>query len=192
MKQEEWDSYDWRQRVEVANKKSPVCSPDWEDLEFLYDTVKKDKPYSILEYGCGMSTIVMAKALEELGGNRGLLALENDPFFFTSFGNFFYSYHNTKFWVVFSAISNHPPTFLRYIYCPVDTADLVYIDGPMLLDNYRIVTNFMDLRPYPKKFIVDGRTDQVVYMQTMLGSMYEIDINKDSYRTTFTKEDKNG
>ncbi len=186
---EAWDSYDWRKRVEIANNQAHVCVPDWDDLEFLYDTVKRDKPYSILEFGCGMSTIVMAKALEELEGLRSLVALENDPWFFMGFGTFFRLYHKEAD-VVFSAISNRHPMFIHYEWCPVNSAELVYVDGPMLLNNYKIVDNFMDLLPYPKKFVVDGRTDQVAFMRTMLGSMYEIELYQKGARTVFTKLDQ--
>lgn len=39
--------------------------PKWDDLARLYSLVRERKPFTILEFGSGFSTVVMAHALQE-------------------------------------------------------------------------------------------------------------------------------
>jgi hypothetical protein len=61
------------------NSKRPHESfaPDWYDLWLLYNDVRTLRPKSILEYGSGVSTVVLAHALRENGSGK-LTSLESD------------------------------------------------------------------------------------------------------------------
>lgn len=52
--------------------------PRWEDLWTLYSIVRAKKPKLVLEYGSGVSTILLAQALWQNGSGR-LISLENAP-----------------------------------------------------------------------------------------------------------------
>lgn len=62
--------------LEVGGVKA--LSPAWDDLWTLYSTIRQKKPALVLEYGSGVSTILMAQALWENGAGK-LISLENAP-----------------------------------------------------------------------------------------------------------------
>ena len=60
-------------------------APKWDDLARLHKLVRQRKPFTILEFGSGFSTVVMAHALQQNwseyqelpAGGGGLFAAEN-------------------------------------------------------------------------------------------------------------------
>ena len=61
-------------------------APKWDDLARLHKLVRQRKPFTILEFGSGFSTVVMAHALQQnwseyqelpAGGGGDLFAAEN-------------------------------------------------------------------------------------------------------------------
>lgn len=47
----------------VAKRPSGSLKPDYADLWFLYSLITKRRPKVVLEFGSGVSTVVMARAL---------------------------------------------------------------------------------------------------------------------------------
>jgi hypothetical protein len=66
--------------IKEFNSKRPRESfaPDWYDLWLLYNDVRTMRPKWILEYGSGVSTVVLVHALRENGAGR-MTSLESDP-----------------------------------------------------------------------------------------------------------------
>jgi len=61
---------------EIISRRPPYAmKPDYNDLIFLWDTVRKRKPKVILEFGSGWSTYVIASAIatNAAEGNKGFL-----------------------------------------------------------------------------------------------------------------------
>jgi predicted O-methyltransferase YrrM len=56
--------------------RSYAGSPDF--LNILYDQVKEHRPTTILDCGSGLSTVVMARCLQQLGGGM-VVSLDHDP-----------------------------------------------------------------------------------------------------------------
>lgn len=55
-----------------------AASPDF--LNILYEHLTAHRPQTIIECGSGLTTIVTARALQQLGGGR-LISLDHDPYF---------------------------------------------------------------------------------------------------------------
>jgi len=105
--------------------------PDFVDLYYLYAHIRAHRPSTVLEFGSGFSTAVMAHALARNGEGR-LFSLEA-----------------SQDWAKFSsdslpsdlkryaAVAYRPPVAVTVLgqatYCfeapPVDSAELIYIDG---------------------------------------------------------------
>ncbi len=50
--------------------------PDYGDLFYLYAYIRSERPRRVLEYGSGISTLVMALALRQNGGESRLVSIE--------------------------------------------------------------------------------------------------------------------
>ena len=68
--------------------------------------------------------------------------------------------------------------------------DFVYVDGPPLISHRSIVFDVAEIFPKPEVFVVDGRNDQVAFMRTMMGALYDIEQDDKNFRTTFRRKRK--
>jgi predicted O-methyltransferase YrrM len=60
----------------AAERDNDSFTPDYVDLTLLYEAVKIVRPRHVLELGSGLSTLTMAKALDELDEGARLTAIE--------------------------------------------------------------------------------------------------------------------
>lgn len=191
---------DWKAKAEKIAAEQPknAIEIDWDDLNYLHDLVLETKPMTILEYGSGYSTLAMYAALEELG--RGVIhALESDPIFYfmnyQSFGPYMEFNHNRDFRqrqqgkITFSPVETVGMQECRYIFSPITSADFVYVDGPYLFGEMRAITNPYNLSPLPDTMVIDGRPAQMLYTHTRFTDFYDIDIDRENFRSTLRLKD---
>jgi len=152
----------------------PALSPKMEDLSRLYNLIIEKRATTVLELGCGYSTLVIAKALEE--NRKWFEALENKP-----------EVRNQNVWECWSIDTNEKwiiecQTKLRcqvtfkhcecysegnreqmshfYIDKPQIIPDFIYIDGPdpMQVHNWGINMPMSDDLLYLEPILIPGTT----------------------------------
>ena len=130
---------------ELLYEGQPSLPPQKDDLERLYKLIKNNFCVTVLEFGCGYSTFVIAKALEE--NKHDFESLENKPIVRNS--NMFkcFSVDTNKRWaneVESKLDSNLVNFFWSYAYAtkhegqlcsyyrslPDIIPDFIYLDGP--------------------------------------------------------------
>ncbi len=105
--------------------------PDFVDLYYLYSHIRAHRPATVLEFGSGVSTAVMAHALARNGQGR-LFSLEASEDWAKSSSNSLPSDLKR-----YATVEYRPPVAVNILgqatYCfeapPVDSADLIYVDG---------------------------------------------------------------
>jgi hypothetical protein len=61
----------------VAARPPAAFPPDYDDLWYLYHTVLRQRPRTVLEVGSGCSTLVLALALQHVGTPAQMVSLDN-------------------------------------------------------------------------------------------------------------------
>lgn len=119
-------------------KKSKTTGCSWIDLWTLYKFVRKMKPKEILEFGPGLSTLVICYALkknEKEGYDGKITSLEENEFYYNmaienhldhlkKYVDFILSPKIEKFYYLFRGVG--------YEKIPQKNYDFVFIDGPTL------------------------------------------------------------
>ena len=133
---------------------SPALAPQYEDLERLYNLIIEKRATTVLEFGCGYSTIVITKALAE--NKKWFEALPEKP-----------EVRNLNLWECHSIDTNEKwtnvisglcdATLYKRICCSVGwrnmtctaysampqiTPDFIYIDGP---DPNQVIGGYYDM-----------------------------------------------
>ena len=132
----------------VSGKLNIPFPPVAEDLARLHRLIRKRKAFTVLEFGSGLSTIVMADALSK--NKADFLALEEKPELRNRFMFQIFSVESDKQWIEHSQ-SNFPKHFLEHVNfhyseIKIDTfngrichfydnlpdivPDFIYLDGP--------------------------------------------------------------
>ena len=154
--------------------------PDWDDLHSLWNLITEGGYKTIVEYGPGYSSIVLANALPEDGT---MLSIESDPAFFTIIQSVMFSTFKESVLygkkrggaaIVFSPIETINSFMCRYSYVPKIGPDFVYIDGPALIHNVQVMTNIFEDTTIPAMIVVDGRKIQVKVIKAVFGPFYDV------------------
>ena len=132
----------------VSGKLNIPFPPVAEDLARLHRLIRKRKAFTVLEFGSGLSTIVMADALSK--NKADFLALEEKPELRNRFMFQIFSVESDKKWIDYSQ-SNFPKHLLEHVNyhyseVKIDTfngrichfydnlpdivPDFIYLDGP--------------------------------------------------------------
>ena len=183
-------------------------NPEILDLARIYNFVKQEKPFTILEFGVGYSTIVMAQALYEnfLSFDKNKKKrIRNSKMFQI------HSVDTSKKWIrnTSKKIPNHLKRFIKFHHSKVETIlyngevchvyskipninpEFIYLDGPHPLDPvgkiYDISFNCKERTPVSAdicflestllpgtSILVDGRTNNVRFLQRNLKRKYKI------------------
>jgi hypothetical protein len=160
----------------VANllRKVPANAipPDWCDLRFLYEQTLARKPRSVVEFGSGCSTVVIAQAL--VGNGRGhLYSIESDEHWAEVTASYLASEHRQVCSIHHCPIieENGPRgAALRYTSVPKVEADFVYVDGPELSEAYPVSSDPLDMQLSANCFVViDGRKPTFNFLRRNLG-----------------------
>jgi hypothetical protein len=179
---------------------------DFLDLKFLYKLIVNKKVSTVLEFGAGYSTLVMAEALKfnsKYNINTKIYILESEKKWIKILKKKLIKYTNYK--IIYSKCNMHlvgmTPCHV-YRNLPNITPDLIYLDGPdpssikskIFNLNYQKDNNPMsaDVLLYEYKLkpgamiVVDGRQNNVIFLKNNLKRKYKCKYYRLCHRTTFT------
>lgn len=157
----------------LAGRPPDALAPDSDDLLFLFNMVRRKRPKCILEFGSGCSTRAMAEGLKKnmLAGDTGarLISIEQDP----RWAEATKSYLGNDFPMV--EILHRPAVGIQYEGRPAwrfeDVpplkADMVYLDGPVLVPGRDVAVDILELESELSDtctIIVDGRWENVTFL----------------------------
>ena len=121
----------------IETRPAKAMAPIYADMWFLYQTVRKERPGVILEFGSGCSTQVMAHALlknqQTLGLDGYLYSLEVDDHYVEVTRNHIPTYLQGFYEVVPSEVvdGEHEDTpVVRHTNIPDVAPDMIYLDSP--------------------------------------------------------------
>ncbi len=135
----------------------------------IYKTVRKLKPNYVLECGCGISTIIISRALQENG--RGVLVSMEQ---YESFGNVIAAMVDSSVQMRISDVIEtqyNDIKGVRYSEIPDYAYDLVFVDGPTTktvdLDAFYILEKNPTAR-----ILIDCRVSTIHALQTKYSGTY--------------------
>lgn len=163
--------FSWIKLSKTYNKKfnSPfahgklLIKPDLTDLYFLYQIITKTKRTTVLEFGCGFSTLIMSLALEDnkkkymeqvknlrrndafkifsVDDSKKYIKICEDRIkkYDKNLKNFQIKYSNSNFINFFGNLS------IKYKHLPKTSPDFIYIDGPSQLNISNTKTSGFDI-----------------------------------------------
>ena len=165
---------------EIFSKRpKDALPPVYEDLEFLYDYVTEKRCKTILEFGSGCSTLVMAEDSQKttLVGLT-VFSFDDDRKWLWETQKmilkdmeYAVSLHYALVNIAYLACSRTIPCFH---YCNGDNSiipDLIYLDGPELTKDVRVTIDplFYEHKMCPgTAIIVDGREENVEFLKAHL------------------------
>ena len=199
-------------------------NPEIIDLARIYNFIKKEKPFTILEFGVGYSTIVMAQALYE---NYCTFDKDKKKKIRNSKMFQIYSVDTSKKWITNTSkkIPNHLRKFIKLNHSKVKTIlyngevchvysripdinpEFIYLDGPHPLDPVGNINNisfnckertpisadicFLESTLLPgTSILVDGRTNNVRFLERNLKRKYQIKWDRHGDVTFFKLTEK--
>lgn len=177
-----WAKFKLRRYLFLFKKRQSVTPgafpPDYLDLWFLYETVRKRMPRVVLEFGCGCSTIILAQALKD-NGSGFLYSLDCDPYWIEAakktipdyLGRFYSIQYSKKIETEYRGI----PVF-RHGGTLAITPDILYLDSPELTEERQAAVDPLELEnSFPPNFymIVDGRRLNVEFLKKYLKGKYK-------------------
>jgi len=149
----------------------------------LYESIRRDKPHHVLEFGTGASTAYMALALlenETRAGNKGgmLVSVESEKEFLEHQKEIFPEELKRFVDFVYGPVTTRDfkgrPGFV-YKNVPSRPYDLIWVDGPALNETVRFSGDVVDLLPAcsPKvRVLFDGRDETAQAVINLIGSAY--------------------
>jgi len=151
-----------------AKRSEEAIEPAWQDLWFLHNWVKEKKPQTILEFGSGCSTVVMAHALWH--NRRGWIDSVEDRLEWLSetqkITPSYLSAISTIYHCNVSLEEYEGQSVLRYWPSFPTKPDFIFLDGPVSFEKASVTINPLELEPsFPKGFtmIVDARAPTVSF-----------------------------
>jgi len=187
-----WGQYKLRQHdalgalvTFLANRPPSAIPPNYADLWFLYQAVRKRKPRVIIEFGSGCSTAILAQALQN-----------NHQESSTSSG-YLYSIDADQYWSTLAAQAIPEPLrkFCETSYSPVQEIEyegilgfrhaqvpdvvpnFLYLDGPGLTPERQVAVDVLDIeaRLQPDFYmVIDGRKANSQFLQKHLKRRYRV------------------
>ena len=174
----------------LAERADGAFPPHWGDLWYLYREIRRRRPRAVLEFGCGFSTLVIARALadnrrdhgdegifcsvdcSEEWANAARAALPGD---LAPFCRITHSPLVTE--------ERHGRRVFRHDVLPDISPDFVYLDGPEFPEGLprgdHIAADLLAIEPrLPARFfgIIDGREQNVRFLGAHLTGEYTITI----------------
>jgi predicted O-methyltransferase YrrM len=150
--------------------------PDYSDLWFLYQAVRTHRPTTLLEFGSGCSTVVLAFGLHQNGAGH------------------LWSVDGEKAWVhaTEAALPKDLRPFVTVVHSPVReddrdvpglshehvpgiSPDFVYLDGPPLTRQRQVAFDVLDLEARLRPgclIVIDGRRKNAQYLSRRLTRDY--------------------
>jgi hypothetical protein len=160
----------------LARPKTSI-PPDFPDLWYLYQTVRKRKPRTILEFGSGCSTAVLAKAVID-NGQGYLISVDAEPHWAESTAKALPSSVRGVYEVIYSPVVEveyqGTPGF-RHAKIPNVAPNYLYLDGPPLTPERQVAIDVLEMEHHlPSDFfmVVDGRRQNTEFLRKHLKRSY--------------------
>lgn len=169
----------------LTSRPQEAFPPNCADLWFLYQTVRRRKPRTILEFGSGCSTVILAQALwenrREANDRQGrLYSIESDAHWRDVTARCMPSHLADLCDIQYSPAGEvdygSVPAF-RHTTVPDVVPELVYLDGPPLTEERQVAIDLLDLEPrFTPGFclVVDGRWKNVLFLKRHLKRRYRV------------------
>ncbi|MFN7877966.1 MAG: class I SAM-dependent methyltransferase [Pirellula sp.] len=186
-------------RLFLDNRPPDAFPPDYLDLAFLYKLIRARKPKTVLEFGCGCSTVVIAVALQHNAENYKSVAK-------------LWSFDADEHWAAVCRESIPPElrNFCEVEYTPLEVVeyqgqqvfsyltqsnfekgiDFVYLDGPALTESCRASVDPVRLEPFFNTkctIVVDGRSENVGLLKRGLKHKYQVQDRYRYFNSVFTR-----
>jgi predicted O-methyltransferase YrrM len=149
-----------------------ALAPDYTDLWFLYREVRRRRPTTLLEFGSGCSTVVLAFALYQ---NREghLWSLDADAEWARATEAALPEALRSLATVVHAPVHEDDRDVQGWSYRPLPNVDpdFVYLDGPALTRERKVAFDVLDLESRLQPgclVVVDGRGENVRYLEARL------------------------
>jgi hypothetical protein len=177
-----------------AGRQPPgAFKPDYSDLRFLYEAVRSRRPTTVLEFGSGCSTAVIAAALRENGHGR-LWSVESDEDWARVTEAALPDDLRPLVTVVYAPAveEDRDVPGWSYAHVPDVSPDFVYLDGPPHTRERKVAFDVLDLEPrFAPGFylVVDGRGRNAYYLRDRFRGRYAFEEHRlrlrHMYRFTF-------
>ena len=146
--------------------------PDYSDLWFLYREVRRRRPTTVLEFGSGCSTVVLAFALHQ-NGNGHLWSLDAEAAWAEATTVALPEAVRPLVTVVYAPVREDDRDVRGWSYSNIPDVDpdFVYLDGPALTPDRKVAFDVLDLQSRLKPgciVVVDGRGANVRYLEARL------------------------
>jgi hypothetical protein len=167
----------------VSARPEGAFPPDFSDLWFLYKQVRKRRPRTILEFGTGCSTVILAKALfdnEKDSQKHGgfLYSVDADPNWTESTSQaipvFLKRFCEIWYSPVVEVEYNGTPAF-RHSRLPDIAPNFAYLDGPPLTAERQVAVDILEIEDrLPSDFflVIDDRKENTRYLLKNLKRRY--------------------
>jgi hypothetical protein len=177
--------------VEFMAKRFPQGGlPNYRDLWLLYRMVRERKPKTILEFGSGCSTAILAKALSD-NGRGHLHSIDADPYWVKSTADCIpenlKSFCEVSYSPLQHIIYEGIPGF-RHEKIPTVIPDFCYLNGPPTTKERKVAVDLLDLEDkFPPNFflVIDGREKNVQFFRENFKRDYEFQQQKFYATSTF-------
>ncbi len=166
---------------------SHAYRPEWDDLWYLYRTVRRLKPRLILEFGPGATTRMMAAALHANGSGR-IISIEAHQRWLEVARVYLSPELAERCELIHSharLIERGGAQVWQHEHVPSVVPDLIYLDGPPLTQQHAVAVDVIDLEPRLQpgcRLVVDGRKVNFAYLQRHLQRQWAWRWNRLEYR----------
>lgn len=173
----------------LQGRPANAIAPNFADLWFLYQNVRRRKPRVVLEFGSGCSTVILAHALYQNATDdvlkRGFLySVDADPQWAAiakgSIPGHLQKICNLSYSPLIEVEHNGTPGYQHEI-VPDVIPDFLYLDGPGLTAEREVAVDVLILEEkFPREFfmVVDGRTKNTLFLKQHLKRNYRFTENK--------------
>jgi len=150
-----------------------AIAPVWSDLLFLYTAVRERRPTTLLEFGCGCSTFILAQALVD-NGEGHLYSIDAFAEWADLTRRTLPERLATRVTLLHCAaeeIEFDGVAGFRHVGMPELEPDMVYLDGPPLTEERPVATDLAEMRDLLAArclIVVDGRTRNCDFLERQL------------------------
>ena len=151
--------------------------PIYHDLYFLYREIRRRRPGYVLEFGCGYSTLVIAKALYDNGGGEAW-SLETEPYWANNTRQMIPHILDNHYRILEVGVTDKDygeDKALWFSEIPNCIPEFIYVDAPATDSEIQGVANILEMEPLFKKgffMVVDGRKQAVKFFRKNLRRNY--------------------
>ena len=161
-----------------ARRPPHALAPDYCDLLLLYEAVRRRRPRTILEFGSGWSTCVLARALADnvaAGGDAGFLhSLESDRDWAAvtvasmpaELSGYYACVHSPAVEVEWDGVAGY-----RHANVPDIAPDMIFLDGPPLTSARNVAVDVLDIEarlPADFLLLIDKRNANARFLRERL------------------------